>query len=123
MKRDMDLVRRILFALETQDDNSDLRFFKIDGVEGVTLSGHIHLMCEAGLIEASEQKNRAESNWTPRRVTWRGHEFLDAIRNDTLWSKVKEAVLEKTGGLALSALEACAKHFLKQTLGIGGGDL
>jgi len=121
MKRDMDLVRRILFGLEVHDDNSDLRNFKIEGVEVNTLSGHVHMMAEAGLIDAHEQRNRAESNWSPKRVTWRGHEFLDAIRNDTLWSKTKKVVLEKTGGLSLAAIEAYAKHILKEILGIGTG--
>jgi hypothetical protein len=33
--------------------------------------------------------------------------------------RVKKIVMEKTGGLALTALEACAKHLLKEHLGIG----
>ena len=39
-------------------------------------------------------------------LTWQGHEFLDAARNDTIWRKAKKKVLETTGGLAFDVLKA-----------------
>ncbi len=118
MKRDMDLVRRVLFELEETDDDGDWIDFKLDGVDQKVLSGHIHLMAEAGLIEASDLSDREGPDWKPRRLTWRGHEFLEFIRSQTVWEKTKKAVIEKTGGLALGALEAYARHLVGQLFGV-----
>lgn len=39
-------------------------------------------------------------------LTWAGHEFLEASRDDSRWEKVKRLLLEKTGGLSFEVLKA-----------------
>jgi Hypothetical protein (DUF2513) len=39
-------------------------------------------------------------------LTWRGHEFMDAARNDTVWRKAKTRVMANVGGLAFDVLRA-----------------
>lgn len=34
-------------------------------------------------------------NFTASRLTWTGHEFLDAIRSDTVWNKTKQTFSSK----------------------------
>lgn len=29
------------------------------------------------------------------RLTWEGHEFLDKIREDTIWNKTKDTIVDK----------------------------
>jgi hypothetical protein len=36
-------------------------------------------------------------NWRATSLTWQGHEFLDSVRRDTVWQKVKLFVAEKGG--------------------------
>ena len=123
MKRDMDLVRKLLFKLEQQEDEAGLIVMHVEGVDEQTLSGHIHLMCEAGLIDARDLSTKDGPAWMPQRLTWRGHEFVEAIRSDSVWEKLKRMVREKTGGLALTALEAGAKHLIANMFGgSGAGD-
>lgn len=123
MKRDMDLVRRILLELEQiPEDSGWIESFSVDGIDSRSLSGHIHMMAEADLIEAIDLSDMSASEWKPKRITWRGHEFLDSIRSNTLWEKTKKAVLEKTGGLALAALEAYARHLAARLLGGTSGE-
>ena len=41
------------------------------------------------------------------RLTYEGHEFLDAARSDTLWNQGKRAVMQDTGVLTLEGLKIC----------------
>jgi len=45
------------------------------------------------------------SIWKAKRLTWAGHEFIEAARNDTVWHKTKTLVKEKTGTLTLEVLK------------------
>ena len=108
MKRDMDLVRKILQHVEGSEDgniNLDIPDYSQDKI-----SLHVELMKEAGLIEASIHRNSDGPEHkivacVVRRLTWNGHEFLEAARNDTFWEQAKKQCREKTGGLVLDVLK------------------
>lgn len=69
MKRDMDLVRKILLALEAHPEPWDWFELKIDGHSGVEVSYHLKLISQAGLIEASERKRPDIFQWISRVVS------------------------------------------------------
>jgi hypothetical protein len=106
MKRDMDLVRKILLALEAHPEPWDWFELKIDGHSDVEVSYHLKLMSQAGLIEASERKRPDIFQWIPHSLTWAGHEFLEAARDNSRWEKVKRLAWEKTGSLPFEVLKA-----------------
>ena len=54
MKRDMDLIRKILLRIEESPDFSFISPFDIEGYETEQISYHIELLDEAGLIKAKE---------------------------------------------------------------------
>ena len=91
MKRDMDLVRLILLEIEqsSEDPRSQIRL-QCSGYDSAEVSYHVMILHEAGLIEAYHLSTMANSIWYPKRLTWSGHEFLDAARNDSIWNKAKE---------------------------------
>ena len=49
-------------------------------------------MHEAELLEAfyTEMVSGAQVVDAVRKLTWQGHEFLDAARNETIWKEAKE---------------------------------
>lgn len=47
---------------------------------------------------------KQSKNFLSIKLTWEGHEFLDAAREDTRWNKAKE-VAAKTGSLTFSMLK------------------
>jgi len=106
MKRDMDLVRSILLKLEQKDIG---RSVTIDGFEDETVSRHLELLEEAGLIKATiiPLDNRP-SLVLVERPTWQGYDFLDAIRSDQVWNRTKTLVAEKTGSTAFEVIKAVA---------------
>jgi hypothetical protein len=87
MKRDMSLIRAILLLIDKGNDNV---FNKIE-VPNYTqrqIDYHLYLMDDAGMIGGTER---------PLYLTWEGHNFLDAARDDEKWERVKE-VIQKVGG-------------------------
>ena len=96
MKRDMDLVRKILLAVEESDGfwNGP---FEIDGFDPQLVNDHILLVQQAGLLSASwsTKASGAKEVIVVQEITWEGHEFLDAARNEGIWREVKETLKEK----------------------------
>lgn len=52
------------------------------------------------------------------KLTSRGHDALQAIDNDTLWSKVKKTATEKGVSPTLDLAVALAKSFGRQHMGL-----
>lgn len=86
MKRNMDLVREILFCIEADADFDSVN--EKYGQEVVI--GHVELLLDAQLIigKVYRDLNSASASAYVQRLTWAGHEFLDNARNDTVWNKV-----------------------------------
>ena len=119
MKRDMDLVREILLAVEDNENGFKGRHGPgIPGYNPETIAYHVEIMEEAGLLDA--RIDRVMGSPVPiislRRMTWAGHEFLDAVRGDSWWQKVKEKTKESTGGLALDMVKQTALALARQAL-------
>ncbi len=119
MKRDMDLARSILFAIEA-NENDPLGWIELDipGRSPEEVGYHVMILAEAGLIEAQDLSTMSGFDCKPKRLTWHGHEFLDAARSDTLWERAKSKTLKETGGLSLDLLKATLLHLGKQALGL-----
>ena len=65
-------------------------------------------MAEAGLIEAEDLNTIGNYEWAPKSLKWEGHEFLDTVRNETVWAKTKEVVKSKGGSVAFAVLKELA---------------
>ena len=90
MKRDMDLVREILLQLENSNAQPlGPAEIAIEGRTNTEVSYHIELLHEAGLLEARNWSSHSGHDWRAIRLTWWGHEFLDAARSDTIWREAK----------------------------------
>lgn len=118
MKRDMDLVRRILLWIEQQDEYID-DVPKFDDVEPEVVMYHCMLLAEAHLVEAMDASNNVEPwYYIPTRLTWSGHEFVDAARADTVWKSAKERLLAIGGTVSLEVMMQILKQLVKVKLGI-----
>lgn len=108
MKRDMDLCREILLEIEGYEGAPGMLELSSEKGSEDYISYHVKLLYEAGLIEAMDASGMNSFKWYPVSLTWQGHEFLDAARDETRWNKAKSKVVSATGGLAF--------EFLKQSL-------
>jgi len=118
MRRDWDLLRRIMLQVEELPDSRSLLFS--DGIRGVDAEAafyHMRLLIEAGLAEGDCQGCVGSANdGTLCRLTWQGHELLDHIRRDTIWNRVKETVRKKSLDLSLEVIKAAAIAILTGVL-------
>ena len=54
------------------------------------------------------------------RLTWPGHEFLAATRDETVWKRVTERVLKGGASWTFDIVKEWAKHEFKTRLGLPG---
>jgi predicted transcriptional regulator len=121
VKRDFDLIRQILRSIEDNPRPNEWISIEVDGFDEETISYHVKLLHEAGLIEAKDLTTKDGFNWMPVSLTWQGHEFLDAAKNETVWKKLKKAIADKGGSLPFEIVKALAIGFAKEiTLGNSG---
>lgn len=121
MKRDWDLVRTILIQLEQKTDTRGaVRPGQINGWDEETVSEHMRLLDQAGLIEAV--CNRPQSfmpcgynlptQCVAMALTWSGHEFLDSIRKDSAWYAIANEAKSRGLDLSFEAIKALAAYLL-----------
>ena len=116
MKRDMDLIRRIAFATEELESGQTL-----DGLEDVdpaAFEQHVIWMKEAGLLEAviAEYMGAEDSLVMVQRLTWQGCDFLDAARDEGLWSKAKATVIKPSASFTFGLLKEWLTGEIRQGL-------
>ncbi len=107
MKRDVDLIRNILLKVEETDDTElSAKRFTVEGYDETIVARHIELLQEADLVDANIVKTQIGTTaaWI-HRLTWSGHEFLDAARNDTVWNKAKDYLTTRGVTLSFEALK------------------
>ena len=116
MQRDMDLVRDLLLQIAASDQPLTFPNFLGEEVEPGTLrivAYHLKMLIEeAGLISAIDAKSNSGPAWLRMELTWRGHEFLDQIRDPEIWRKTK-AGAARAGGFSVDLLSALAKGLIK----------
>lgn len=111
MKRNWDTLRSILLALE--NDEGDELLSDVSETERMSLIYNIELLIEANLIVGSVKKlSRGKKRVTLIKLTWDGHEFLDDIRDETAWQKVKDGANE-VGSFGIDTLKQLAKGYIK----------
>ena len=99
MKRDMELIRELLLAIEAKESNtvfaaSDLEL-KTDR-ERQEVYYNLQLMTDANLLETNMVKSmQGIEDVVIKRMTWEGHEFLDNARNESIWKAAKETITKK----------------------------
>lgn len=120
MKRDLDLVRMLLLHIETGEAPKGF-----DQYDEATVSGHAALVIEAGLAKGSVVRDYrgVATGAVLQNLTWEGHDFLDAARDDTLWKKAREKFLKPGASWTFDLLKEWLKLEIKQKLLGGGHDI
>ncbi len=116
MKRDFELVRQLLLKLEGEE-SVDLSSYTQE-----QLNYHKALIKEAGFAEGiihypSTLRTDVPDRAILKRLTWKGHEFLDKAKNDKVWNKAKTIIKEKGVSLSLDALQIALGEAVKMLMG------
>jgi hypothetical protein len=119
MKRDMELIRELMLAIESQDgdENTDL---EPAGYDESQIDYHLELLIEAGLVVGEVHHMMGGNRPVMRieRLSWEGHEFLDNARNEPVWKETMKTVKEKGGSVAVGVLTQILASVAKQQFGL-----
>lgn len=123
IKRDLDLIRRMLLKMESLDSSygtTRLNAFKDMCDDEAVLSLHVHLLLDAGLIEATDMiyTGNGVDDFLITRMTFAGYDYLDSIRDESVWNEVKKKIASVGGSVSLDIAKELGVMLLKQHLGI-----
>lgn len=109
MKRDPELIRKLLLFFEERPDIGliEAKSIGIEGHDPTTIQYHIDLMYEAGFLSCEPVSSSTSDRLIyalPFRLTWQGHEFLDAARSETIWKKAREILGNKALSVSFDVL-------------------
>lgn len=116
----MELVRKILFFFDAQTSEESLESHDlfwvppIEGYDDALIHHHLIVMYQAGFLIGEYVKSESSERIItvlPFGLSWDGHEFLDKVRDDGTWQKVKTFASAKGGSLAFAAINQIATHF------------
>lgn len=124
MKRDMDLVAKIVEAIEAKQDLNP-EPVKVEGYEEWLVQRHVEALHHDGLVEGIVNRplNQRYPTVLVRDLTWAGHDFAATLRSPA-WQEVKSkltpAELMTASFKVLSEIGAEAvKAYLLRKLGLG----
>ena len=118
MKRDMDLVRQLLTIVEDQPAGGYINGIpQVGDASAELVAEHVRIMNDAGLLYADVQGSM-DGGYVVLifGLTWAGHDYLETVRNESVWKKVKSKVLEVGGGMTLEITKQLATTYLKEML-------
>jgi len=120
MKRDMDLIRKILLVVESEVHGFAPEKLEIDGYTQEQIEYHAVLLGEAGLAEVVDMTTYADKSPQGKiiRLTWLGHEFVDSARENQVWNQAKDLIINKVGGATIQIWMLVLAGYIKTTLGI-----
>lgn len=112
MKRDFDLIREILLACEQKPLGARLYARDLPMRDQDEAAYHLWLLIDAGLIDGrcNMERPAAGLECYGGQLTWRGQEFLAAVRSDTAWSRIRRMAAERAVDLSFEAIVALARQ-------------
>lgn len=120
MKRDLDLIRKILLAVEAHPHGLAPDDLTIPGYTDEQVGHHNWLIVRSGLADGAETTSHQSESRSALiySLTPAGHDFLDAARDDTTWKRVTAAAGAVTIDVLTTALKEFAARLLRERLGL-----
>jgi Hypothetical protein (DUF2513) len=124
MRRDFELVRKLMLAIESRVDNCYFTACDMQKIDNYSLSEvncHLEWLVDGKLVDGKVNRDGVGeiANVVMRKLSWEGCNFLDDARNESVWKKTMETVKEKTGSVSIALLTQLLISAAKQNLGLG----
>ncbi len=116
----MELIRKMVLAIEDAPQGYAPDDLGIEGYPPEQIDYHTYLLLDARLADG-ERIDTMESDGPAAKLmnlTWAGHEFADAARDETRWKKAMAVVQEKGGSVTLSVLTQLLTALMRGALGL-----
>ncbi|OZC04016.1 DUF2513 domain-containing protein [Rubricoccus marinus] len=126
MRRDLDLIREILFAVEANGPGVQLDSlgFHRDRDDDLTIAAsgyHVDLMLDAGFVvgQTFGSNGTAYLDWYVARLTHDGADYLDSVRSPEVYRQTKKGLAKVGGSAGLAVVKQLAGSISAQLIGLG----
>lgn len=97
--------------------------FAFDDVERGTTINHLKLLCEERLLKGIVVQELVSGDVVIQtgghvRLSWEGHEFLDAARDPSRWAKAIKKSKEAAGTLSFEVLKQLLAQLMRESVGL-----
>jgi hypothetical protein len=121
MKKNWEIIREILLRLEeASTPNTVLNAKDIPHYSDQEVAYNIRLLKEAGFIVGNISESSTGNGHIDvalaRRLTDAGHQLIETMRNDTIWSKVKDKFAKKGIEMSFDLVLAYGKKAMEASL-------
>lgn len=116
MKRDMDLIRKIMLEVESWPLHKRGTRPEIPGYDPQVISYHVMLLDEAGLLKGLDASGASDIDWFVDRLTWPGHEFVEAARDEARWRKALNTITQKGGAVVFEIVKQALVQLAKEAV-------
>lgn len=114
MKRDWDLCRKILLKIEDEYIDTAIMNLTVEKYSKEVVAYHCNIMYEAGLISSFNSKY-ADNHiyfFCVGGLTWEGHEFLEKIRDESFFEKIKKEIKKNAVPLCFEGIKIFVTTYL-----------
>lgn len=119
MKLNIDLLRKILMYIENNSNGYEyLSNIELDDYTKTEIIYHIRLLLDGGFI-VGEILGLNEKKIRVHRMTLKGHQYLESIREKYIWEEVKRQLeLKGLKNVSLDILKDFSNKLIRDKLGI-----
>ncbi|MEQ8503865.1 MAG: DUF2513 domain-containing protein [Rhodospirillales bacterium] len=125
MKRDMELVRKILIDVQSRTDTIP-RGLIIDGYDDAVVARHAEMLVESGLLKGNVSPRSSDTPYPTvivQELSWEGHDFVDALETEGVWKTITSKFSAgEIASMPLSILKnvgmKLAEYYAMQKLGM-----
>jgi hypothetical protein len=119
MKRDFDLIRKILLNVEENHDGGIEIIETFEDYDNLTLMFHYELLIDIGLLKGSVLRvNTGEGHCICKGLTWFGYDYLAKIKDETVWKKTKKTIREQGVEFTIEIISRIATKLIEDRMGI-----
>lgn len=116
MKRNWELIRSILVKAEELDEGSHFGEDAFTDHDINEVAHHLVMLDKAGFIEAINNGGINHQTRICTGLSWEGYEFLDKIRDKTVWNRTKAILKDKGLDLTFATIKIAATKAISDLL-------
>ncbi|MDE3019797.1 MAG: DUF2513 domain-containing protein [Nitrospirota bacterium] len=120
MKRDLELIRKLVLAAEASPTGYVKQDVQIEGYSPEQIGYHSYLLVDAGLAKGTDVTTFGCSSpiWKILHLTSAGHDFADAARDEGTWQKATGLVKDNAGGITLDVMKQLLISLMRKAIGL-----
>ena len=119
MKRDLELIRKMLFAVEDSPKGFAPEL-EIEGYTPTQIGYHAYLLIDGGFAKGPELTHMGSESPEARimSLTWEGHDFAEAARDPDRWQQAMKIAKDKGGNVTLDVFKQLLISLMKAAVGL-----